>query len=165
MDHQDWPGWPEDGSHPADGEPLHDSAPDFPPPDNHQLDHHLDHLVEPVPADQDLPPADHDLSPADQDGGEAPVPAAHTEHLSAAFPDDDPFAAIDHDPDPPHHDVDQHALAQHALDQHALDRHVVEPVDHADGEPGGAEPPADVPVGADPDAYADGDWVDGYLPP
>jgi hypothetical protein len=136
MDHQDWPGWPEDGSHLDDGGGhLHDAGPDVTPTDDH--DHHLDHLVEPVPVDHDLPPSD-------QDAGEpAPELAAHTEHLAATFPDDDPFAAaFDH--------------------QHDLD-HLVEPVH--------VEPPtdadlADLPVGADPDVdpHADGDWLDGYQP-
>src|SRR6185437_15307076 len=111
MDHQDWPGWPDDGSHLDDGgEHLHDAGADFTPPDDH--DHHLDHLVEPVPADHDLPPADHDL------GEPTPELVAHAEHLSAAFPDDDPFgAALDH------HDLDH---------PHALD-HLVEPA-HAGDE-------------------------------
>jgi hypothetical protein len=131
MDHQDWPGWPGDDSH-LDDQHLDDGG-------GHQHfddagidgDHHLDHLVEPAP---ELPAHDHGFF-----GTEAePELVSHTGHLSAAYPDDDPFGA------------DLHHGSH--LDDVPSDVH--------------DEPLADTPVGTDPDTdpHADGDWPDGYPP-
>lgn len=118
MDHQDWPGWPDDNSHLDD--PHHDSTP-------------LDN-ADTADLGGDHEPFDHapfDHEPLGQDGLDTADPGAdpgyddesgHGHLQPASYPDDDPFTA---------------EVAE------AVDLDVVDDVEAATEPPVGADPDAD----------------------
>jgi hypothetical protein len=152
MDHQDWPGWPDDGP------PPHDDPAD---PGGH-------HGWDPDPLGHERPddggfgpdPYGHDRLDADPGGPGHPggddEPATGHGHLGTsdeAYPDDDPFAPADHD------DHVGYAGAE-GLD---ADHDGPLPHDQVQVDPLGLE----YPVGADPDIGVGGDvdWPQHAFPP
>jgi hypothetical protein len=171
MDHQDWPGWPEDDPQfdhgfehsfdhsDADTADLggHGSGFDHDPLGHDPLGHDpLGHDVagdDPLGHDPDGPDAGHQPGPdlTHEATFDDETSAGHG-HFGAAgdvYPEDDPFAAGHHDDAGPHDVVHDEVPADH--DPPVADEHQL--VDH--------------PVGADPDVdpRADGDWHSPEFPP
>jgi hypothetical protein len=165
MDHQDWPGWPEDDPHAGDAGTADLGGHDA-------LGH--DGLGHDIPGDDPLAhgPLGHDglgddpfAAPGDgghdpaADPGQHPAPGGYGDegdagtghgHFGAAgdvYPEDDPFTASHHDDSVVHDDPAPADAAHDPVHDE------VAPVDH--------------PVGADPDLdpHADADWHDPSFPP
>jgi hypothetical protein len=182
MDHQDWPGWPEDDPQfehgfdhsfdssfdhaDADTADLggHDSGFEHDPLGHDPLGHDplghdpLGH--DPLGHDPDGPDATHEPGPdlTHEATYEDETPAAGHGHFGAAgdmYPEDDPFAAGHHDEAVIHDGpvVHDDVPADHDSGQDAPLADDHQLVDH--------------PVGADPDLdpRADGDWHDPEFPP
>lgn len=173
MDHQDWPGWPDDGEHP------HDEPADTTDPGGHDgwgpepVGH------EPLADDGPGPdPYGHDRLDADAGGPGYPGvdddPGVGHDHLGTggdAYPDDDPFAPADHGghaafaggPDAEYPVTVGHE-GPLPYDPVQVDPH---PFEHVDPHPFEHVDPLEYPVGADPDAgiAADVDWPEHPFPP
>src|SRR5690349_15307456 len=115
MDHQDWPGWPEDDPHLGDADTAHLGGTDD-GPGEHPLGHDPmadsgyghDPLAGGGPGDEPGHGYGHDEYTHDEYGrGEAPDAGGHG-HFETAYPEDDPFAPVDHASDD--------SLAHHAAD-------------------------------------------------
>jgi hypothetical protein len=177
MDHQDWPGWPEDDPQfehgfdnsfdhvDADTADLggHDGGFDHDPLGHDPLGHEglgddpLGHGLD-GPDGSDGPDATHEPGPdlTHEATYEDETPATGHGHFGAAgevYPEDDPFAAGHHDEAVMHDGpvVHDDVPADSSQDAPLADDHQL--VDH--------------PVGADPDIdpRADGDWHDPEFPP
>jgi hypothetical protein len=167
MDHQDWPGWPEDDPH-LDGPDVDDVGAVDPGQHDGGFDH-VDHDPfgdDPVGHD----PVGHDLADVDpfaadhggfDDAAHQPLPGfdadtpdggedGHVDAIGGVYPDDDPFAPVHH--------ATHDATTDHVPDQHAGT------IVHDDPVPDQADP-ADYPVGADPDLAPDTEWQDPAYPP
>jgi hypothetical protein len=178
MDHQDWPGWPEDDPQfdhgfdhsfdhaDADTADLggHDGSFDHDPLGHEPLGHDpLGHDVagdDPLGSGPDGPDTSHQPGPdlTHEATFDDETPAGHG-HFGAAgdvYPEDDPFAAGHHDA-PASHD-----------DSHDDSHDVVHDEVPADHDPLADDHQlVDHPVGADPDVdpRADGDWHGPEFPP
>jgi hypothetical protein len=176
MDHQDWPGWPEDDPHSdnadvadpgghhgglghLDDDPLGHDPLGHDPLGHDPLGHDpLGH----DPADGDPfttdPGGYGDEAPRPGPGFDADTPAGEHEHdaIGEVYPDDDPFTPVH---DATHHAADD-ATTYHVPDQHA------DGIVHDDPLPYQAHPVEHL-VGADPDLdpASDAQWQDPAYPP